>query len=102
MENGTYLYDLCMSVPLGKRRGELQLIVEDHFLNGYLTMFSRTIPIRNTQRTGNQISFAGEMITLMNTIPYKAVGSVAKDRIELEIMTERGNYSAFGMLAEKR
>ena len=46
MVNGTYRYDLVMSTPLGKRHGSLELMVWNHFLNGYLTMFTRTIPRR--------------------------------------------------------
>ena len=46
MDNGTYKYDLEMNAPLGKRRGNLELIVWNDFLNGTLTMFTRTFPIR--------------------------------------------------------
>ena len=102
MENGTYKYDLEMNTPLGKRRGNLELMVWGDFLNGYLTMFTRTIPIQNGKRDGKQISFSGDMKTLMSTLPYRAQGSINASCLELEFATERGKYPASGVLTEVR
>lgn len=34
MENGRYTYDIRMETPLGRRRGNLELMVEEHFYTG--------------------------------------------------------------------
>ena len=102
MENGTYHYDLVMDAPLGKRRGNLELMVEKNWMNGYLTMFTRTIPIRNGHLDGKRISFDGEMKTLMKTLPYKAEGTVTQSSLEMVISTQQGVYPVKGMLAEVR
>ena len=102
MDNGTYHYDLEMRTPLGIRRGNLELMVWGDFLNGYLTMFTRTIPIRNGKRSGNKITFEGDMKTLMNMIPYKAEGVVISSGISLMIETAQGNYPVTGLLTEAR
>ena len=102
MENGTYHYDLVMDAPLGKRRGNLELMVEKNWMNGYLTMFTRTIPIRNGHLDRKRISFDGEMKTLMKTLPYKASGTISPSTVNLVIATEQGEYPVTGELAEVR
>ena len=102
MENGTYKFDLEMSTPLGKRHGALELMVWKNYLNGYLTMFTRTIPIKGGTVDGSSISFHGDMITLMNTLPYQAQGNISASHVELEIQTDRGKFPARGVLTEIR
>lgn len=100
MENGTYRYDLEMDTPLGKRHGNLELMVWDNILNGYLTMFTRTIPIQEGICTGNKLSFCGDMKTLMKMYPYQAEGSIHQSGIDLVISTEQGDYPVTGTLTE--
>lgn len=102
MDNGTYKYDLEMSTPLGRRRGNLELMIWGDFLNGYLTMFTRTIPIRSGKRNGNKITFDGDMKTLMNVIAYHAEGSVTQSGVNMVISTQQGEYPVTGVLTEAR
>jgi len=102
MENGTYKYDLEMITPLGKRRGNLELIVWNGFLNGYLTMFTRTIPIREGKKDGNNVSFCGDMKTLMKMLPYSAEGTLLASGIELTVETDQGKYPVTGVLTEAK
>ena len=102
MENGTYLYALEMHTPLGTRRGYLELIVWENFLNGYLTMFTRTFPIQNGKRSGNHISFNGEMKTMMKSLSYQAEGKITGNKISLVLATNNGHYNATGLLAEEK
>ena len=100
MENGTYLYDLEMSTPLGVRHGSLELIVWKSLVNGHLTMFTRTIPIREGMCVGNDVSFRGEMKTLMNMIPYRAEGQITGNRINLDFISGASCYHATGTLVK--
>lgn len=102
MKDGTYQYELEMEAPLGRRRGNLELIIEKNWINGYLTMFTRTVPIRSGVLTGNQITFEGEMITVMNRLPYKAKGTISLSGVELTLTTDKGEYPVKGTLAEMR
>jgi len=102
MVNGTYRYDLVMSTPLGKRHGSLELMVWNHFLNGYLTMFTRTIPIRDGRVDDREIFFSGDMKTLMNEISYQAKGLLSENGVTLTVSTERGQYPVYGELVETR
>ena len=102
MENGTYRYDLEMNTPLGRRRGNLELMVLGDFLNGTLTMFTRTIPIKSGHRSGHQISFAGSMKTLMRELSYQAQGTVCSSGVDLMIETDQGRYPVTGILTGAR
>lgn len=102
MENGTYKYDLEMSTPLGRRRGNLELMVWGDFLNGYLTMFTRTIPIRSGKCDGNKIIFEGDMKTLMNMIAYHAEGTVTQSGVSMVLSTQQGEYRVTGVLTDAK
>ena len=102
MKDGIYRFDLEMDTPLGRRRGNLELIIEKNWMNGYLTMFTRTIPIRNGMLTGSSLCFEGDMKTLTKMLPYKAEGTVTQSSLEMVISTQQGVYPVKGMLAEVR
>lgn len=96
MKDGTYRYSLEMTTPLGQRRGNLELVVHGQLVDGALTMFTRTLPILGGRWEGNHISFAGDMKTLAELIPYIAEGTVTGSRIDMLFTTRRGSYPAVG------
>ena len=96
MKNGTYHYEVTMMVPLGKRNGTLKIAVLDDKMTGYLTMFTETLPITEGTCNGEQLTFSGQMKTLLNTFGYVADGIITQDQIELQFHTERGEYPAVG------
>lgn len=102
MENGRYNYDIRMMTPLGKRRGNLELTVEGNFLNGYLTMFTRTVPIQRGRIVDGHITFSGDMRNLMKTLPYRAEGTANDTGVALTVTTELGEYPVFGELTQAR
>ena len=99
MKDGIYRYVIEMTAPLGKRKGELELIVKDRLVNGFLTMFTNTIPITQALMSGNRIHFNGEMSTLAGAFSYEAEGTVSKSKIELLFRTDSGDYPAVGTKA---
>lgn len=102
MKNGTYIYCLQMKTPLGMRRGNLELMVEGTFLNGYLTMFTRTVPIKDGRIEDGHLSFCGDMRSPLKTLPYRAEGTVNASGVELLITTELGKYPASGEITQTR
>lgn len=96
MKDGAYRFGLEMTTPLGLRRGSLELTVHDQAVDGELTMFTRTEPISRGRCEGNRISFAGEMKTLTERIPYRAEGTVIGSWIDILFTTGKGSYSTVG------
>lgn len=97
MKDGIYRYALEMTAPLGKRKGELELIIKDRLVNGSLTMFTNTFPISQILLSGNRICFCGKMSTLSGAFPYEAEGTVNKSKVELLFRTDGGDFPAVGM-----
>ncbi|MGM9538615.1 MAG: hypothetical protein ACI3VN_09830 [Candidatus Onthomonas sp.] len=96
MKDGNYQYDLLMTVPLGKRKGKLEIVIQKSAVEGYLTMFTVTLPITQGACNGNQIRFAGEMKTMTNIFPYEVTGTISRIRTDLVFHTEYGDYPAVG------
>ena len=96
MRNGTYRYALEMQVPLGKRRGELELKVSNNRICGFLTMFTGRLPIESATIKGNELTFTGEMKTLISTFSYTAIGTLGSRAIELSFNTDKDMYPAVG------
>ena len=102
MENLNCTYALEMETPLGKRRGVLTLTLRGDNVSGDLTLFTRTAPIQCGHRSGDSLTFQGEMKTLVGVLPYQASGILRQDALEMEISTARGHYPVRGVRTEKR
>ena len=96
MRDGNYQYAVLMTVPLGKRNGELEVSIHQNAVEGFLTMFTVTLPITEGFCDGNQIRFAGNMKTLQSMFSYEAAGTISQTQIDLVFHTERGDYPAVG------
>ncbi len=102
MVNGRYYYDLTMTTPLGKRKGALELAVEDNFVNGVLTMFARAISLRKGRLEGHNICFEGDIQVFQRNIPYRANGAICKNDVYFQLATDQGNYPVVGKLSQAR
>lgn len=96
MKNGTYKYALEMIVPLGKRRGLLELKVSNNRVGGFLTMFTQRLPLETAILSGSELSFTGEMKTLMYPMKYNATGTIDRNALELSFNTDKGVFPATG------
>lgn len=99
MKDGAYQYNVNMTVPLGKRNGELDIHINKNVVKGFLTMFTERLPILHGSCEGNVIKFSGKMKTLLNTFSYTAAGTVSETEINLLFHTEQGDFPALGKQA---
>ena len=98
MKNGTYQYSVKMSAPIGPRYGNLELNILDGSGNGFLTMFSRRLPVAEVRCRGGALSFSGIMETLLYPLPYTASGTVGARALQMVFRTSRGCFPAEGIL----
>ena len=96
MKNGTYKYALEMIVPLGKRRGLLELKVSNNRVGGFLTMFTQRLPLETAILSGSELSFTGEMKTLMYPMKYNATGTIDRNTLKLSFNTDKGVFPTTG------
>lgn len=96
MKNGKYQYAVTMDVPLGKRSGLLNFTITENRMNGFVTMFTETLPIAEGRCIGNRISFSGKMKTMLKSFGYIADGHTSRNHIDLLFHTDEGDYKASG------
>ncbi len=97
VKNGTYRYAIELASPMGPRHGGLELYIHDGSVDGALTLFRQTMPICTGSCAGDSVRFAGEMKTLMYSLPYTAEGTVGGTAVELLFRTDKGCFSATGI-----
>lgn len=90
------IYDILLSTPLGKKRGELTAKVENGKLVGYLSLLGHTEPIDGSVDENGNCELKGKLITLLNTIPFTADGTIKRDSLRLRVRGKRGIYEMLG------
>lgn len=96
MKNGTYQYAIKMSAPIGPRHGKLELTVLGETAGGFLTLFSKRLPITGGSCRGDTLTFSGEMETLLYPLPYTAEGTVSEQAVRMVFHTAKGRFPAEG------
>lgn len=90
------LFRIEMKVPLGVRRGALELDVDGKNIGGTLTMFAHTTEICSVIMERGNVEFSGLMKTLGYSMNYIARGTLNRHGAELDFETEKGTYHAVG------
>lgn len=96
MKDGSYQYSVKMTVPIGPRYGRLELKILGGEAGGFLTMFSKRLPILEGSCRGDVIRFSGEMKTLYYSMPYTAEGTVNDRFLTVVFCTDKGRFPADG------
>ncbi|MGN1003009.1 MAG: hypothetical protein ACI4PC_09575 [Oscillospiraceae bacterium] len=97
MKNGVYHYSMKMSAPIGFRYGRLELDILDGRVGGFLTMFSKRLPIAEGSCRGGTLRFSGKMQTLLYPLLYKAEGTVNEESVRVVFHTDKkGRFPAEG------
>lgn len=90
------IYDIFLSTPLGKKKGELKAKIENGELIGFLSLLRHTEPITGTVDESGRCSLKGKFITLLNTIDFTADGTINCDTLRLRLTGASGAYEMIG------
>lgn len=85
----TYRYAVSMQVPLGIRLGRLVLYEQQGRLSGELEVLGHIEPLAGTIGTDGRCEIAGNIISAVRTIPYRAVGAIKGQVIHLTVHGEK-------------
>ena len=96
MCNERYQYSLRMSAPIGTRYGALELNILGDTGDGFLTMFSRRLPISQLRCSAGHLTFSGTMQTLLYPLPYTADGTMDDSSVRVVFDTGKGRFPAEG------
>ncbi|MDD5937489.1 MAG: hypothetical protein PUC36_00520 [Clostridiales bacterium] len=82
MKSGVYQYSLKMIAPIGPRYGRLELHLLSGSGKGFLTMFSKRLPITEVHCCDETLRFSGIVEPLLYQLPYTAEGTVSSQAIQ--------------------
>lgn len=95
----TKQYKIVMSVPLGKRYGTLAFTENNGAIKGTMSLFGKTEPVEGTLSNDGKVELSGIFCTLIRNIPFKAVGTVAENKISLNVQGQRSHFRINGTKA---
>lgn len=97
MKDGIYSYDLEMIVPLGVRKGEIEIRINGDDVGGTLSILGNSHTFSRATCIDERIVFCGNLKTLMYSLAYEASGQLSADAISFEMNTPRGIFKATGV-----
>ena len=89
-------YDVSLHTPIGKRKGEMKVNIEDGKLIGFLTLFRNTEPLSGSIDENGECTLKGKFITLLKPVYFTATGKIHDEDLQLVLKCECGNYKMLG------
>lgn len=86
-----------MNTPIGSRYGTINLILKDNCISGTLNLLEHSEPLSGSIDSDGNCKIYGNLITLMRTIEYTAIGRVSEKAIELSLQGERNIFKITGI-----
>lgn len=91
-----YNYQITMTVPLGERKGSMTVYEDKGILNGTLSILGRNELFSGTLKSNGTCEITGKLVSLLQTMPYQAIGKMNKERIILDIYSGQEKISILG------
>lgn len=89
-------YDVLLHTPIGKRKGEMKVKIENGKLIGFLSLFGNTEPIEGSVDENGDCALHGKFITLLKPVDFTAVGTICRDDLQFILKGESGTYKLMG------
>ncbi|MGN0170081.1 MAG: hypothetical protein ACI39H_04880 [Lachnospiraceae bacterium] len=94
-------YSITMSTPVGLKYGTMEFVIADGKIRGILSLLEHSEPFRGTIDSKGNCMICGQLITLMRTIHYTAVGCLTEHGIRLRLRGERNDFEIIGTEIKK-
>ncbi|MDO4633727.1 MAG: hypothetical protein Q4B01_07715 [Eubacteriales bacterium] len=89
-------YEVELTTPLGKRRGNMDLTFEDGKVEGVLCLFRNSEPVTGWIKADGSCALQGEFHTLLNKYSYDATGKICDGKLSLMLYGKMHNYRMEG------
>ena len=83
-------YQVCLSVPLGKRSGTMLIHQSESRITGWLDILGNRNTFSGVCSKDGQMELSGMLQTLLSTIPYTAAGTAGNANLQLRLKTASG------------
>lgn len=90
------IYNIILRTPIGARYGSINLVLAGKGLSGTLDLLERSNPFCGRVDGCGNCTISGQLVTLMRTIKYTAVGKITDESIELSLQGDQSNLKITG------
>lgn len=94
MKKGKYIIE--MDTPIGPKFGIMKVCISGSMINGTLNLLEHSEPFSGTININGKCEIFGQIITLLRTIEYKAVGVITEKTVELSLQGDRNVFRIMG------
>lgn len=89
-------YNIALRTPIGIRNGTMDVQIHGKKASGMMHILNRSEPFQGQVDENGACSFTGKLVTLMRTIPYRAVGLISRENVELSLTGEKESFHLTG------
>lgn len=94
-------YNVVMKTPVGLRQGIIDLCIVENRISGTIDILGHIEPLEGYIDSKGKCIISGRIITLMQTIQYKAVGQISQSRIDLKLQGEKNVFYLTGIALDE-
>lgn len=89
-------FNICLCSPIGNRKGTLYISPDFGAANSFFEVMGHKNPISDLVLSEGNISFFGELESLIGKTKYAATGTLCGNKILMNLKSESDTYSVFG------
>ena len=93
------IYKICMSTPLGKKKGTMGVGKKGNKLKGWLNILEHREPFEGKIDDMGNCRISGVFNTLIRTVPYIATGQISDSFVHLQIQGKRNVFDLSGIVS---
>ncbi len=93
-----FTYNISMKTLLGIKNGTIELFNRDGIITGFLNILGKHNAFEGTLDESGACNFSGNIVTLVQSIPYEAKGYADDKRIDLNLVCKRYNFHLTGTI----
>ena len=91
-----YLYEIQLEVPLGMRKGTMRLQILNDQVSGELDVLGNREFFEGSITADGVISITGILVSVVRNIPYKGIGNIQKNTLQMLLCVQDGSYKLTG------
>ncbi len=97
-----YLYEIQLEVPLGIRKGNMSLHINNEQISGELEVLGNKETFEGNITNDGVISITGTLVSIVRNIPYKGIGKIQENTLQMLLCVSDGSYKLTGKQVKKR
>lgn len=93
-----YLYEIQLDVPLGIRKGNMTIHIMEEHVSGELDVLGNKEVFEGNITKNGEICINGTLVSLVRRMPYKGIGNIQENEIQMVLSVGNDSYKLTGHL----